>query len=478
MHDDRSALSGGGEFHTLPINLLLKGRLCLLVGAGHVAHRKLVSLLVYGGRAVLVAPEACAEVIDLVAAGRIVFRAGRYDPSVLTELEPFLVYAATDDDALNRRIVADAARLGILASSVSSWREGDFISPSVLRWGKGQVSITTEGASCRQAKFMRQRLGDLLGGERALLLVGADLRCLTLEELEKVRPAAAVVDGLIGMLKHLAALEEFVLLATCNRLELYAYTHRDAELLSALLRILGLETVCDKVYVLTGEEVVEHAANVVAGHLSQVIGETQITGQFKDAFQRAFAACVAGVQMQNLHDRALALGKKLRVMQGASRAGLPELVANVVRERLPVSGPEVLLLGAGNLSCEVAERLGRLPELRLTWANRTLERIPDHPKSQRLLLDRALEMLGRFDQVVSVVGAAQPIIRLEHLRGVERAPLLIDLGLPRNVAPEVASRDGVEVLDLGDFRADSFDRSQLLALARTVTHGRVVVAHD
>lgn len=450
---------------TLPVNLLLKGRACLLVGAGHVAHRKASSLLRHGARVVVVAPAAVPELRDLAAGGALTLREGRYDPALLAEVRPFMVYAATDNDEVNRRIVRDAVQAGVLASSVSCWEEGDFISPSVLQWGRGQVSITTEGASCRQAKFMRIRLEELLGGERELFLLGVDRRSLSMEAFETVRPGAERRRALIAMLRHLAALEEFVLLTTCNRLELYAWTHRDDGLEDAVRSLLGLATVADEVYVRHGDEVVRHAANVVAGHYAEVVGETQITGQFKEAFRRAFDESVAGVQMQRLHDRVLKLGKRIRARQGAQAEGLPQRVAAVVAQQLPRAGPRVLLLGAGGLGREVAEQLAAIAGARLTWGNRTLERIPSRPAGPRLDLDTALARLSAFDQVVTVLGAAEPVVRLEHLRDAEQAPAFIDLGVPRNVDARAAARLGVQVLDLSHFRCDAADRERLLALA-------------
>jgi glutamyl-tRNA reductase len=461
-------------FRTLPINLLLKGRLCLLAGAGHVADRKCRSLLSHGARVVLVAPEAGEGIRDLEAAGDVVVRRERYETRLLTELRPFLVYAATDDDGLNAWIVRDAAALGILASSVSCWRDGDFISPSQIPWGRGQVSVSTEGASCRQAKFMRMRLSDLLGGERDFLLVGIDLRSVSLCEFERVRPGAAQVRALTGMLMHLAALEEFALLATCNRLELYAWARRDESLLAAVTRLLGLEDLAARVTVRCGAEVIEHAASVVAGSYSEVIGETQIVGQFKAAFAGAFACNAAGVHLQILHDRALLTGRKIRAASGTGEEGLPEIVADVLRRRFP-GGGKVLVLGAGGLGREVAARVAELPGIRLAWANRSVDRIPDAPAAEKLPLADALADLSRFDAAVCVTGAGEPVVLAGHLPVGRPAPLLIDLGLPRNVDPVLSARPGVTVLGLSDFRRTDRDREARAALAHSLLSGRGVV---
>ena len=471
MREESVQAGSEEQLRSLPVNLLLKGRLCLLVGAGHVAHRKCRTLLEHGARVVLVAPEVSGPLRSLESEGRVAVRTGRYEPGLLAELRPFLVYAATDEDETNRRIVRDAADLGILASSVSSWREGDFISPSRIPRGKGQVSVSTEGASCRQAKFMRLRLSELLGGDRRLVLIGADLRSLELSELETIRPDAEATERLTSMLRHLAALEEFVLLATCNRLELYAWTRPDEGLLALVRQTLGLDRFSDRVYVETDDVVIEHAANVVAGHYSQVTCETQITGQCKAAFKRAFDLNVAGVNMPNLFDRALTLSKKLRALQGPGERGLPALVASVVRKRLPSAGPRVLLLGAGGLGCEIASKLSTLPGIRLAWGNRTVSRIPGEPACERLALGDALDRLRAFDQVISVLGSSKPVIREEHLARGARAPFLIDLGLPRNVDPDLAARGDVDVLTLGDFRGASVARERLTELAHAVAAG-------
>ncbi|MEN8148188.1 MAG: NAD(P)-dependent oxidoreductase [Planctomycetota bacterium] len=453
MRGDSHSSGSGDAFRTLPINLLLKDRLCLLVGAGHVAHRKLVNLLDHGARVVLVAPEIDPEVRALEEDPDVRIRIGRYDPTLLDEFEPFLVYAATDDDTLNVRIAADAADRGLLSSSASSWRAGDFISPSVLRWGRGQVSITTEGASCRQAKFMRLRLEDLLGGDRELVVIGVDVRTLGFETFEAVRPDVERRERVEAMLRHLASLEEFALLVTCNRMELYAWSRMDDSLRGAVRSVMGLDAVADHVYVRRGEEVLTHAADVVAGHLSEVVCETQITAQFKEAFRRAFAANVAGVHLQNLHDRALRLAKRVRAMQGVDRDGLRSLV----KDRIP-EGSRVLLLGAGHLATEMADSLPTPPDR----ANRTVERLPAGGMS----LSDAVSRLDYWDVVVCAVGCGHPVVRVEHVAGLPTPPLLIDLGLPRNVDPAV--REHATVLTLEDFKTPDEDRERLSSLTRSV----------
>jgi siroheme synthase-like protein len=458
-----------GRELSLPVNVLLKGRLCLLVGAGKVAQRKALNLLGHGARIVLVAPRTTPDLERLADGDRVTWRRESYAPSLLDEERPLLVYTATDDDAVNRGVAADCADRRILCCSASSWQEGDFISPSIVRWGRGQVSITTEGSSCRQARFMRLRLEKLLGGERRLLLVGVDLRRAPVDDFERIRPDGVAADRLRDRLAHLAGLEEFALLVTCNRVELYAWASGDETLAELVRSVLGLDAIADHVYAAEGDAVLEHAANVVAGHLSEMTCETPIVSQWKEAFRTAFERHEAGVFLQKLHDRVPVVAKKIRAFHRDAREGLPDLVARLIAGRRARVGGRVLVLGAGDMGREVATRLLRDPSLTVSWANRTVERIPADAACERLPLATALSETARFDQVVAVLGAAEPVVRPSHLLNRDGRPaVLVDLGMPRNVDPEVAQVEGVEVADLGHFRDGGGDREALFDLTHAV----------
>jgi len=452
---------------TLPVNLLLKGRLCLLVGAGRVAHRKCENLLAHGARVLLVAPRAVPDLERLAEAGHVELRREAYGPEAL-EVNPFLVYTATDDDAVNRRVAADCAERRVLCCSASSWEEGDFISPSILRWGKGQVSVTTEGSSCRQARFMRLRLEKLLGGTRELAVIGIDLRHAPVDEFERIRPDQDGADRLRDQLANLAGLEEFALLVTCNRVELYVWAALDETLEGLTHLVLGLDGLNGHVYRKSGDEVLEHAVNLVSGHLSELTCETPIVRQWKEAYSRAFERHEAGVHLQKLHDQALVIAKKVRAFHKGSQDGLPELVARFVAGRRERLGSRVLVLGAGAMGRDVATRLLRDPLLALTWANRSAENIPEDATCEKIPLEAAFADLDRFDQIVSVLGTAEAVFRPGHLLRRVSPVVLIDLGMPRNVDPEVKQVEGVEVLDLGHFRNAETDRAALFGLTQTI----------
>lgn len=141
-----------------PVNLQLRDRLCLVVGAGPVGLRKVRGLLAAGARVRLV-----AERTGEVPSGTVELRVGAYRRTDLDDA--LLAFAATDDPALNRTVVADARAAGVLASSVDDPKHSDFTLPALLRRGHLAVAVGTGGLSPALAATVRDRLAGGLGPE-------------------------------------------------------------------------------------------------------------------------------------------------------------------------------------------------------------------------------------------------------------------------------------------------------------------------
>ena len=141
-----------------PIFLNLKDRLVLVVGAGKVALRKTKGLLEAGAKVTLVAPQCDPAFEDLpVKLLRRRFRVSDLAGAIL-------VFAATDDRTVNRRISKEVTRRGILANIADSAEECDFVVPARIRKGKLQIAISTGGQDPRLSRQMRIKLEkNLLG---------------------------------------------------------------------------------------------------------------------------------------------------------------------------------------------------------------------------------------------------------------------------------------------------------------------------
>ena len=150
--------------------LRLKGRSCLVVGGGEVGLDKTEGILACGGDAVLIAPEACAELEELAAEGSIEWHRREYTGP--GDLEGrFLAIAATDDSEVNIKVYEDAEDRAMLVNVADVPPLCNFILPAIVRSGPLAIAISTAGASPALAKRMKREIGELYGEDFARLAV-------------------------------------------------------------------------------------------------------------------------------------------------------------------------------------------------------------------------------------------------------------------------------------------------------------------
>lgn len=157
-----------GPHPYFPAFLNLNGKLCIVVGGGEVAARKVEALLEAGAFVRVISPEVTPALVQLAASGRLEIWAETYRPGQLEGA--FLVVAATDDEAVNRLVSQEAFTRSLLVNVVDVPELSNFIFPSVLRRGPLAVAVSTGGASPALAARLRRRLGDWLGPEYGLYL--------------------------------------------------------------------------------------------------------------------------------------------------------------------------------------------------------------------------------------------------------------------------------------------------------------------
>ena len=146
-----------------PAFFKLKGRRCLVVGAGPVAEEKIESLLRAGARIEVVAPEATVRAQGWARARKLRWRRREFRASDLTGA--FLVIAATSSPQLHAQIFRQARRLGVLCNSVDDPAHCDFYYGSVVRRGDLQIAISTSGRSPALAQRLRKKLEKEIRGE-------------------------------------------------------------------------------------------------------------------------------------------------------------------------------------------------------------------------------------------------------------------------------------------------------------------------
>ena len=151
-----------------PIYVNLQGRPVLIVGAGAVARQKISMLLDCAARLRVVAPEALPEIQAWAREGKLTWDATGYEASQLDGVR--LVIAATDDEALQKRVAADARARNVWVNVVDVPPLCDFIAPSIVKQGDIQIAVSTGGAAPALSKFIRRKLEPLIGTEYAELV--------------------------------------------------------------------------------------------------------------------------------------------------------------------------------------------------------------------------------------------------------------------------------------------------------------------
>jgi len=280
------------------------------------------------------------------------------------------------------------------------------------------------------------------------------------------------LDGLRGALQadRFAAIREAVVLTTCNRVELYAITDTGssdtASVLSSLvaqLTSMNISEFAEDVYELEGGEAALHLCRVAAGLESLVLGEQQILGQVTNAIQAAREHGVARDVLGAVFHTAVRTGKRARTETriNSNPVSMSSAAISYAQKRLgSLIDKKVLVVGLGEIGLLTLKALRSRNINDVAVANRTRSRaeaVAAEHGYQPYGLDELTTALRDVDVVITATSSTTPIIdgaALDHAMHDRngRDLVVIDLAVPRNVAPDVASIDGVHVFDVDDMR--------------------------
>ena len=143
-----------------PVNLNIKDKLCIVIGGGKVAERKIKNILLCGGKVKAISPELTSKLAELVKQRKITYTKTEYHSQTLNGAE--LIYAATSNRRLNSKIAKDAAKLGTLVNVCDSREESSFILPAVARKKDLVISVSTDGISPEKAVKIRDKLKEVI----------------------------------------------------------------------------------------------------------------------------------------------------------------------------------------------------------------------------------------------------------------------------------------------------------------------------
>lgn len=299
-----------------------------------------------------------------------------------------------------------------------------------------------------------------------LFVLGATHQTAPLEVREKLALGAEAAAAFRAELASLADLREFAVLNTCNRVECYgvaAEPSAPSKVQDAFCARKGFEPAdFDKFRLrLEGRAAVQHLLEVASGLDSQMLGETEIFGQVKDAYAAACQARSAGPVLNRLFQKAFQAAKHVRTHTAVTSG--PVSVASVAVEIAlgvygRLDGARVLLLGAGDIGEKVAHAFARRGASAITVVSRRPERAATLARTFSAATipfeDRESHLMD-FDVVACATASPAAILSAAAVSAaMKRRParplLMIDLALPRNIEPAAAAFDNVFLYNLDD----------------------------
>jgi glutamyl-tRNA reductase len=466
----------------IPLNLFLNGRSCLVVGGGKVAFRKIQLLLDAGAEVAVVSPEVHPEVGELIEK-RLITHSVR--PFESHDIEgAVLVYAATSSRTVNREVLECCREKNILCCCVDgNWDQGDFTTPAITHHNQLTLSVSSGGNDCRQSKMVKNSLGRHLKMMESanLVVVGTDHNHLTVEEREPFHLTGHRFERAGFMIMQLWGIHEFMVLNTCNRVEVIAVVSEEMAQNGILRHVLGFTALKeDKFYLKTGKAAFEHLCLVTAGMLSQTPGENHITAQIKDALENAKNRSWAGSMTQAWISSALHVSKAIKnqVAPLFHSYEIEDLALRYLESNgKDLAASTIMVLGAGMIGQGLVK--DSLPKVKkIIWCYHVNR--PEVPANWNGKVDLCTfndmkERITDADIIISATEAPGHLLHRAHAPffNQERPVMLLDLGMPRNIDPDLDDLSGdISVVDLDGlkywYRRELTDMNDILSRSRSI----------
>jgi len=311
-----------------------------------------------------------------------------------------------------------------------------------------------------------------------VVVIGLSHRTSPVELRERFAFADEKIPGALAALRDSGVAGEAAILSTCNRVEIYAATSLAPEaafeeLKKFLVTHHAFDSALDKeIYTFAEPHSLQHLFKVAAGLDSMVIGETEILGQLKDAYELAFTHKHTGARLNRAFQRAFNVAKHIRTATNIQRGSVSVMSAAVElagKIFSSLAAHEVLVIGAGETSEKTARALQSRGVKRITVTNRSPERamaLAAELGGRTVPFENWTDALEQIDIAISSTAAPQHILdraKLEPLmrRRRNRPLLLIDIAVPRDIDPAVNALDNVYLYNVDDLQSIADDYMNL-----------------
>lgn len=300
-----------------------------------------------------------------------------------------------------------------------------------------------------------------------LLAVGISHHTAPVEIRERVAITRWEVTDRVRELSAMPGVEEVIILGTCNRTEIYCLSSETGKdsLLEWIHHVNDLKPgeLSEHFYSFEGEEAARHLVRVASGLDSLVLGETQILGQLKEAWQLAHDAGTMGKVLDRLFQHTFAAAKAIRTQSGISEHPVSVAYTAVVLARQIFSelqSKTVVLVGAGEMIQLCGRHLKDQGIANLLIVNRSIEKAQELAAefdAAAMTLDQLDEALPRADILISSTASPDPIIRKGDVRAAlkkrrHRPMFMVDIAVPRDIETQVSRLKDVYLYTIDDLQ--------------------------
>src|SRR5881396_2779021 len=297
-----------------------------------------------------------------------------------------------------------------------------------------------------------------------LFAAGISHKTAAVEVREQLSVKQSEIVDLAFALKSFGHLGEIVLLSTCNRVEIYGTTRQATGHIKALLQLLCAEPrdLDPHIYLYEGAAAVRHLLSVTAGLDSMVLGETEIIGQIKNAYEIARNAGLTGRVLNRLFQRAFQATKEIRTRTGIG-CGTVSIKSTAVEliGRTDLSQQSIMVLGAGAMAENCVRLLVKKGAKSIFISNRSFDRALDLATrcgGEAVCFGYCLFEMRDVDVVIAATSSAETLLGRDDVENLMKARrnrplLLVDLSVPRNIDPAAGELKNVSLYNIDDLEA-------------------------
>lgn len=326
-----------------------------------------------------------------------------------------------------------------------------------------------------------------------VLLAGLNHKTAPVDIRERFAFCGANLNNAYEFFKDNADIEGTVILTTCNRTEIYATT-RDIErgmkvLKDFMSRYSGMDNLQLEKYLYQPNcyDAIFHLFRVAAGLDSMMVGESQILGQVKDAYQEAVQAGASDGVLNTLFQKAIYVGKKVRTETQINKQPLsvPYAAVELARRSLgSLQGKTVMVVGAGEMSELTTRCLMENGVQSVIVSNRSYDKAVDMARTfdgRAVRFDLLAAEMNQADIIISCTAASHYVIRPDNCQEVlesrqGRKIIMIDIAVPRDIDPALAEIDGVFIYDIDDLQ-DVVD-ANYLEKQKAIRHAQHIITAE